>query len=309
MALNLTFASLGFFVFEVSDRGCSVVAAPRVKKHGCTLAVYGDIAWSTVDGLSKSGDEIALLDCTLSFGTASASAPAKVSQFEMITNFGALACGARIKSNWRKAESDNVLVEVELAGGQVTAYPDDYTCRQRWKWMDCNGFQATQRITSLTVYEPLDWQGQLVFTAKKDKKDGIRGTVQFGSKAWVGLRHTPEADEQDPEKIDKAHASATKKLCDPKGASIIFPERVCDVADIRKAQLPGDLATFLGLGKNNEPCQAKGSIRFKGRPNCSARLMYLAVQDTGATGEIGRSSRSPQPRQAAKGRKTTAIKK
>ena len=272
MAL-LNLATKGFFMYEVRAGSCGVFAAPRVKgkaAHTCTMAIDGEVTSSTVEGILKgsTANLVSPMDCTVSFGT---NAPAMVEDVELIVNFSALCCGARLKPSWVVQESKHVLLQIDLAGGSLVAAPDEFTNLWQWKWNDCNGEERVQRITSLTMYTLKNWQRELRFVPRK--KDGTAGLVKFAGDVEMSLLHKPVKADAEIGDVDDAHTDATKRLCSPEGEAPASPKRVKNVGKYKSLKFGESTRKHLGL--RVAPLKVSDAVILTlGRPSCGARLLY-----------------------------------
>lgn len=278
MTQKITIASYGFFLYPTSGGKCERFAAPSLTKgphtHKCIMLIEGNVKKWSINGSQTPADELELRACTVSVGPP---AGADLVDFDLIVPFGAICCGARLKSDWHTDDPKDTDVQVELSRGSLTAYPDNYTNNVGWAWRDCNGVDVERQFSSLVVYEQNSWTGAIEITARG--KHGTSGSIEFEGDVALGIVYFPEVppDSEEAHKaLDKAHAKATKALCSDAGDDPIFPTpKHGQPRYSRDPNLSSGMKTFLRLAEA-APMQAiESAITTKGRPNCGARQMAL----------------------------------
>jgi len=273
--MGITIATYGFFLFPVRQGLCEAIAAPAIRKgdleHVCRMFIHGQWSNWEIEGVAPS-NTLTVSDTTISVG---GRAGATLCNFDLVVNFGALSCGSRLKGDWESDDMEDVNVVVEPSRGELTAFADNYTNEKAWQWTDCNAAPVIGQFSSLVVYQQPQWTGVLEFTRRRN--GGTHGRIEFTSDVVIAVshlsKHAQAAGEEGERKVDEAHASATRKLCQPKGGELTRPAPTARLKEWPHATLPEPVRDFLDLGKKTAAVEAR--VTAKGRPNCGARLIYF----------------------------------
>jgi hypothetical protein len=277
---QLTLWASGFLVYPIRGRTpngkngvCRTIVAPKVPlfRHECLLFIGGEITdggglpFKKVEG----GVVLPLTNCHVAFSDSSEGPGAQASNLDLIPDFEALACGAKLASEWR--DESKLDVTFDLLEGTLSAEPDRYTNMYEWSWSDCDGnSQSPRRLTSLTRYKPTLSDGVVRISASEADLSGAwTRKITLGSGALTLAFLNAPTDNvtraQGPD-LDFAHFKSTLQLCqDPEPPPQLTKTTPNDEfpGTLPEPELPVGVEAFLYDRDNT----------LRGRPHCGGRLI------------------------------------